>query len=67
MGDEAFQRKCTDRITGFRENEATVLMVSDNLGLISEMCDRAAWLDHAILMKIGTAEEVIEMYREGFQ
>ncbi len=67
VGDEAFQRKCTDRITGFRENGATVLMVSHNLGLISEMCDRAAWLDHGKLMKIGTAEEVIEMYREGFQ
>lgn len=66
VGDEAFQRKCTDRITGFRENGATVLMVSHNLGLISEMCDRAAWLDHGKLMKIGTAEEVIEMYREGF-
>lgn len=67
VGDEAFQRKCTDRITGFRENGATVLMVSHNLGLISEMCDRAAWLDHGKLMKIGTAEKVIEMYREGFQ
>ncbi len=65
VGDEAFQRKCTDRIAGFRENGATVLMVSHNLGLINEMCDRAAWLDHGKLMSIGVAEEVIETYREG--
>lgn len=63
VGDEAFQRKCTDRITGFRENGATVLMVSHNLGLISEMCNRAAWLDHGKLLAIGDAKEVIANYR----
>ena len=65
VGDEAFQRKCTDRISGFRKNGATVLMVSHNLGLISEMCDRAAWLDHGKLQAEGKADEVIMKYREG--
>lgn len=65
VGDEAFQRKCTERIAGFRENGATVLMVSHNLDLISEMCDRAAWLDHGKLMATGTAEQVVAQYREG--
>lgn len=65
VGDEAFQRKCTDRITGFRENGATVLMVSHNLDLIGEMCNRVAWLDHGKLMATGTAQQVISQYREG--
>lgn len=65
VGDEAFQRKCTDRITGFRENGATVLMVSHNLDLIAGMCNRAAWLDHGKLIHIGNAEEVVAKYREG--
>jgi len=65
VGDEAFQRKCTDRIAGFRENGATVLMVSHNLDLIAGMCNRAAWLDHGKLIHIGNAEEVVAKYREG--
>lgn len=65
VGDEAFQRKCTDRITGFRENGATVLMVSHNLDLIAGMCNRAAWLDHGKLIHMGNAEEVVAKYREG--
>lgn len=65
VGDEAFQKKCTDRIAGFRENGATVLMVSHNLDLISSMCDRAAWLDHGKLLAEGKADEVVAMYREG--
>lgn len=63
VGDEAFQRKCTDRISGFRENGATVLMVSHNLDLIAGMCDRAAWLDHGKLITIGEANDVIANYR----
>lgn len=63
VGDEAFQRKCTDRISGFRENGATVLMVSHNLDLIAGMCDRAAWLDHGKLITIGEANDVIAHYR----
>lgn len=65
VGDEAFQRKCTDRISGFRENGASVLMVSHSLDLIAEMCDRAAWLDHGQLIHTGHSEEVIAKYREG--
>lgn len=65
VGDEAFQRKCTDRIAGFRENGATVLMVSHNLDLIAGMCNRAAWLDHGKLIHMGNAEEVVAKYREG--
>jgi ABC-2 type transport system ATP-binding protein len=65
VGDEAFQRKCTDRIANFRENGATVLMVSHNLDLIAEMCNRAAWLDHGNLIYTGESEQVIAKYREG--
>lgn len=65
VGDEAFQKKCRDRIAGFRENGATVLMVSHNLNHISGMCNRAAWLDHGKLCALGTANEVITKYREG--
>ena len=64
VGDEAFQKKCTDRIDSFRQNGAAVLLVSHNMVTIQSMCQRVAWLDHGVLKVIGEPERVIQAYRE---
>ncbi|MDI6693665.1 MAG: ABC transporter ATP-binding protein [Anaerolineales bacterium] len=63
VGDEAFQRKSADRMQEFRNRGATVLLVSHNMNLIEEMCQRAAWLDHGRLRAVGKPDEVIQAYR----
>jgi ABC-type polysaccharide/polyol phosphate transport system ATPase subunit len=63
VGDEAFQRKCFERMRSFREGGSTVLMVSHNAATIREMCSRAAWLDHGIVQAVGPAVEVTEAYQ----
>lgn len=64
VGDEAFQRKCSDRINRFRSNGTSILMVSHNMAQISEMCQKAAWLHHGHLMVCGETDEVIKAYRQ---
>jgi len=64
VGDEAFQRKSAARMQEFRDRGSTVLLVSHNMGAIQHMCQRAAWLDHGQLMKIGEPEEIIQAYRD---
>jgi len=63
VGDEAFQHKCNDRMKRFRENGATIIMVSHGLSMVEEMCSRVAWLDHGVIQKIGDPLEVISAYR----
>jgi ABC-2 type transport system ATP-binding protein len=63
VGDESFQRKSSARIQSFREQGVTILLVSHSMDLISNMCQRAAWLDHGKLNAIGDAQEVIAAYR----
>lgn len=63
VGDEAFQHKCNDRMMNFREQGATVILVSHGLAKVEEMCSRVAWLDHGIIKKIGEPQEVIAAYR----
>ena len=63
VGDEAFQRKCTARIDTYRQQGATILMVSHNAALIETMCQTAAWLDHGQLRTMGTPGEVLSAYR----
>ncbi len=63
VGDEFFQRKSAARMQEFRDQGATILLVSHNLASIEQMCHRAAWLDHGRLMEVGKPEAVIEAYR----
>jgi ABC-2 type transport system ATP-binding protein len=62
VGDEAFQNKCTARISSFRDKGTTILLVSHNASLISQMCQRAMWLDYGVIKLIGTTEEVLKAY-----
>lgn len=64
VGDEAFQRKCNQRMRSFQQSGATVLMVSHGLDGLESMCDRIAWIDHGILKKVGVPQDVIAAYRE---
>ncbi len=62
VGDEAFQRKCLERMRSFQESGATVLMVSHSASTVEHMCARAAWLDHGQVRALGPAAEVTAAY-----
>ena len=64
VGDEAFQRKCTDRMLQFRDNGATIFFVSHNMSSIELMCHRAVWIDHGRIQADGDVNAVIEAYRQ---
>jgi ABC-2 type transport system ATP-binding protein/lipopolysaccharide transport system ATP-binding protein len=64
VGDEAFQKKCADRIEKFRLRGAAILLVSHSMASIEAMCQRAAWLDRGILKLVGEPSQVIRAYRE---
>ncbi|MEP7180053.1 MAG: polysaccharide ABC transporter ATP-binding protein, partial [Pseudonocardiales bacterium] len=62
VGDEEFQRKCFDHLYELRRRGTTIVLVSHSLGLIADLCDNAAWLDHGRLQALGPAREVIDAY-----
>jgi lipopolysaccharide transport system ATP-binding protein len=64
VGDEAFQKKCVARIEELRGAGSTVVMVSHDLPLIEERCDRAALLDEGELKFLGDPQEAVHRYRE---
>jgi ABC-2 type transport system ATP-binding protein/lipopolysaccharide transport system ATP-binding protein len=63
VGDEAFQAKCHERIKAFRQNGATVLLVSHNAKVVLNICQRVAWIDHGVIQGIGAPDEMVERYR----
>ncbi len=46
VGDEAFQRKCLDKIRSFQRDGKTIVFVTHGLDLARELCDRVVLLDH---------------------
>ena len=46
VGDEAFARKCLDKIAEFQREGRTILFVTHSLNLVDEICDRGIVLHH---------------------
>jgi ABC-type polysaccharide/polyol phosphate transport system ATPase subunit len=62
VGDESFQRKSRERMLGFCEQNATVILVTHNRVLMESMCQRAMWLEKGRMKMIGPADEVAAAY-----
>lgn len=64
VGDLAFQKKCSDRMTSFKNNGCTGLIVSHSPDSVLDLCDDAIWLDHGRIVAYGPAEKVVGQYIE---
>ena len=62
VGDEAFTRKCLDKIGEFRRRGKTILLVSHSLGLVEKMCDEVLWLRLGKRADEGDPKRVIDAY-----
>ncbi len=64
VGDEAFQRKCLDRISSLRRKGTTIIFVTHDLATVERLCDRVIWLREGIVEAVGSATTTIGHYLE---
>ena len=62
VGDEQFQRKCTDYLYKLRQDGCTIVVVSHAMSQIEDMCDNAVWLSHGQVQSLGPARETVQKY-----
>ena len=62
VGDEAFTRKCLDKISEFRRQGRTILFVTHTLGLVEKMCDDVLWMRHGKVADRGEPKRVVDAY-----
>ncbi len=62
VGDEAFQRKCQERIAELREQGKTIVFVSHDLGAVSTLCERVVLLSRGEMISHGSARTTIDFY-----
>jgi ABC-2 type transport system ATP-binding protein len=64
VGDEAFQRKCLDKIRSFQAEGRTIILVTHSLGQVAELCDRAILLNRGNVVFEGPAHEAVAQFRD---
>jgi len=62
VGDEAFSRKCLERMNRFKREGKTIVLVSHALDMVKKWCDHAVWLHEGMLKVEGSPGEVISSY-----
>ena len=64
VGDEAFQRKCLDRVEQFQREGRTIVVVTHSPDQVRQICQSAAVLDHGDLVASGDPKEAVQVFRE---
>jgi len=67
VGDEAFQRKCFDRMNEFKMAGKTIVLVTHDMETVKKFCDNALLLEHGRMGAIGNSQKVIDEYRKNLR
>jgi lipopolysaccharide transport system ATP-binding protein len=62
VGDEAFQKKCVDKINEFRKQGKTIIFVSHDLNAVRSLCQKSLLLNEGNSFSVGNTEKVINDY-----
>jgi ABC-type polysaccharide/polyol phosphate transport system ATPase subunit len=65
VGDESFQKKCFATFERFKREGRTVVLVTHQLDLLREFCNRVLLLEYGVVGAIGSPHDVIDVSREG--
>jgi len=63
VGDAGFQKKCIGKMNNISKCGRTVLVVSHNMGLIRNLCNRVIFLKTGNIVCDGTSDSVIAEYQ----
>jgi teichoic acid transport system ATP-binding protein len=63
-GDAEFRRRSEQRVHELRRDAGTVFLVSHNLDVITETCNRVLWIDKGQVRMDGQAPTVVQAYVE---
>ncbi len=67
VGDEAFQRKCLDKIRSFQEEGRTIILVTHSLSQVTELCDWVILLEKGEVIHQGKPHEAVALLRDSLE
>lgn len=64
VGDQHFQEKCFKKLEELRDGDRTIVIVSHNLNVVKQICNRALWIYKGYVKMDGNPSDVIDAYLE---
>ena len=62
VGDVTFQQKCLSKMVDVAHSGRAVIYVSHNMRTVSQLCNRAVFLEHGRLIYDGAVSKAMDMY-----
>lgn len=62
VGDAEFQQKCAAKFKELKDSGCTIVVVSHAMGMVKDLCDSGAWLEHGKVRSTGSTSEIINAY-----
>lgn len=63
VGDEPFQHKCLGEIRGLSDQGKTLVIVSHDLDMVSDLCERGVLLEKGVKVADGPSKDVVQRMR----
>lgn len=63
VGDAAFQQKCFDYFEQMKKEKKTIVIVTHDMSAVQRFCNRALIIHDGKIEKIGTPEEISDIYK----
>jgi lipopolysaccharide transport system ATP-binding protein len=67
VGDEHFSKKSLAKMTEFKKQGKTIVLVTHDLHTVATWCDSAAWLDGGRIREVGEPAKVIRHYQQALR
>lgn len=64
VGDAAFQQKCFDYFEQLKKDKKTIIIVTHDMNAVKRFCNRALLIKNGVIEKIGTPNEIADLYTE---
>lgn len=63
VGDADFQKRCLDKMSEFRKQGKSMLIISHDMNTIRSVADRIVFLDHGAVKGIGAPDVLVSQYQ----
>ncbi|MDD1726763.1 MAG: ABC transporter ATP-binding protein [Methanothrix sp.] len=63
VGDEAFQQKCSQKIDQIRSSGKTILLVSHDLEMVENLCERCILMNGGKIVFLGDTKSALDEYK----
>jgi lipopolysaccharide transport system ATP-binding protein len=62
VGDGAFAERASKRLRELVDSSEILVIASHTRSLIEETCNKVVWLEHGVIKKVGSVEEIVPQY-----